>query len=107
MEALMKFAHVISLFLTLSLSIPAFAGRADRRQFSQHARIHQGVRNGDLNRGEAARLRAGQRHVRRLERRAEKDGVVTPKEHLRIEKAQNRQSSRIYKEKHDEQKQGQ
>ncbi len=87
--------------LTLTTAAPAFAGRVDRRQGQQRARIHEGVKSGELTHKEAAELRAGQRHVRRLERRAEKDGQVTADEAARIEKAQDRQSERIYKEKHD------
>jgi hypothetical protein len=47
------------------------------------------------------RLRAGQRHVDRLERRAEWNGVVTPRERLRMDRAQDRQSRRIWRLKHN------
>jgi hypothetical protein len=75
--------------------------RIDRREVRQHARIQQGVRSGELTRGEAHRLRAGQAHVRRMERRAKSDGVVTQRERARIGHAQNRQSRRIYRLKHN------
>lgn len=97
----MKLSRWFTLGLTLIMAHPAFAGRVDRRQGLQRARIHDGVKNGELTHKEAAELRAGQRHVRRLERRAEKDGQVTTEEAARIESAQDRQDRRIYKEKHD------
>jgi hypothetical protein len=75
--------------------------RVDRREARQHARIHQGVRSGELTRGEAMRLRAGQGHVRRMERRAVSDGRVGPRERARLERAQDRQSRRIYRLKHN------
>lgn len=84
----------------------AMADRVDRRQFRQQARIADGVRSGELTRPEARRLRAGERHVRRLERRADADGQVTGQEAARIENAQDRLSARIYRQKHDEQARG-
>lgn len=91
---------VIGLILASNL---ALADRVDRRQFRERSRIAEGVRSGELTRREARNLRAGQRHVRRMERRAEADGVVTPREARRLEHAQDVQSARIYNQKHDEQ----
>ena len=75
--------------------------RIDRREARQHARIQQGVRSRELTRGEAMRLRADQGHIRRMERRAKRDGVVTPRERGRITRVQNRESVRIYRYKHN------
>jgi hypothetical protein len=75
--------------------------RIDRREVRQHVRIHQGVRSGQLTRVEAARLRAGQRHVHRMERRAKADGCVTFRERARITRAQNHESRVIYRLKHN------
>jgi hypothetical protein len=57
--------------------------------------------SGQLTRGERARLNAGQRHVYRMERRAGRDGVFTRHERMRIERAEDRQSRRIYRLKHN------
>ncbi len=76
--------------------------RIDRREARQDARIHQGVCGGELTRGEAARLRAGQRHVGRMESRAKADGVVTPRERARIGRAQNIESRRIHRLEHND-----
>ena len=75
--------------------------RIDRREARQHARIHEGVVSGEVTRGEAVRLREGQRHVRRMEHRAKSDGLVTPGERARITHAQNRQSRAIHRAKHN------
>jgi len=75
--------------------------RIDRRQVAQHARIQQGVKSGTLTKPEARNLRHGQRHVRRMERRAKADGTVTPRERTRITAAQNHQSKKIYVKKHN------
>ncbi len=76
--------------------------RIDRREAGQHARIAQGRRSGDLTRGELTRLRAGQRRVHRMERRAQADGFVTGTERGRIERVQERESRAIYRLKHND-----
>lgn len=75
--------------------------RVDRREARQHMRIREGVRSGQLTPREAARLRAGQVHVHRMERRAKSDGRVTLRERARLERAQNRQSRHIALLKHN------
>jgi hypothetical protein len=91
----------IAAITTLTAQAQTLTPRVDRRELRQHARIEQGVQSGQLTRGEAMRLRAGQRHVDRLERRAEWNGVVTPRERLRMDRAQDRQSRRIWRLKHN------
>ena len=76
--------------------------RIDRREARQHARIQQGVKSGELTRPEARNLRHGQRHIRRMERRAKADGTVTQAERARITRAQNHESRKIYRKKHND-----
>jgi hypothetical protein len=85
------------------MATAAFAGtpRIDRREARQHARIGQGVHSGRLTRGEAFRLRAGQRRVHRMERRAKADGRVSLRERAHMTRAQNRQSRAIWRLKHN------
>jgi len=105
----MKRVSIAALTVVLVAFAASVAGaatatpRIDRREVRQHARIQQGVRSGELTPRETARLRAGQGHVRRMERRAKSDGVVTPGERANITRAQNRQSRRIYRLKHNAQ----
>jgi hypothetical protein len=90
---------------TAILSAPALAGdstpRVDTRQENQKERIQQGVSSGELTRHETRTAIEGQRHVNRMENRATSDGVVTAKERLRLEHAQDRQSGLIYGLKHN------
>jgi len=81
----------------------AMAGtaRIDRREARQRERIVEGRMSGQLTAGERARLNAGQRHIARMERRAGRDGAFTARERMRIERAQDRQSRRIYRLKHN------
>jgi hypothetical protein len=90
--------------MTLAASVASahpVSRRVDRREWRQHARIHQGWRSGQLTRVEHARLRAGQRHIHRMERHAERDGHLSRFERRRLERAQDRESRAIWRLKHN------
>ena len=89
----------------LSLTTPVFAQetRVDRRQDRQEQRIDRGVESGALTPRETRRLERGQQHVENLETRAQADGTITARERGRLEHAQDVQSQRIYRQKHDRQ----
>ena len=78
----------------------------DAREASQERRIQQGVRSGELTRGEYYRLEAEQARIRQMERQAKADGYVSPAERARINAAQNAASRHIYQEKHDSERRG-
>ncbi len=90
-----------ALFANVASAASTATPRVDRREARQRARIAQGVQSGQLTAGEAARLRAGQRRVHRIEHRAKADGVVTPRERARLERGQDRQSRAIHRLKHN------
>lgn len=95
-------AAVLALF---SLSVHAQSTpRIDQRQQNQQQRIDQGVKSGQLNQKEAARLEKGQARVQKMEDKAMADGKVTAKERAKIEHAQDKQSRKIAREKHDKQR---
>jgi len=96
----MKFLLLAIATLSL-LTVEAEASRRDKRQHLQRERIQQGVKSGELTRGEAHRLRRQQRHINRVERRAEADGVVTAREEAKIERKQDRASKNIGFKKHN------
>ena len=74
-----------------------------QRNINQQQRIEQGVKSGSLTNRETARLERGEAKIDRAEARAGADGKVSPNEQRRIQKAENRESRRIHKEKHDAQ----
>ena len=76
---------------------------ADHRQKNQRHRIHNGVASGELTRRETAKARYDQRTIRRSERRAKADGVVTPSERVRLDHKQDRASRQLRRDKHDTQ----
>lgn len=104
-----RFTRLVpALVLGLSLlPLSAFAQTAtpgiDQRQANQEKRIDQGVGSGQLNKRETKRLEKGQARVNRMENRAKADGKVTKKERAHVQHAQNTQSKRIYRQKHDAQ----
>ena len=74
-----------------------------QRNVNQESRIAQGVRSGELTTREAGKLERGQARVDRQEARAGTDGKITANEQRHIQSAENRQSTRIRREKHDAQ----
>jgi hypothetical protein len=91
--------------VALAVATPALAQetRADRRQDRQELRIDKGVESGTLTPRETRRLERGQRRVERIETKAQADGTITGREKVRLEHAQDVQSKRIYRQKHDRQ----
>ena len=107
-ETDMKTNGLLLLLAAASIAIPAAAQtsstpRIDQRQANQERRIEQGEKSGALTAKEAARLEKGQARVQKMESKATADGRVTKKERARIEHAQDQQSRKIYRQKHDKQ----
>ncbi|MEW6513145.1 MAG: hypothetical protein AB1443_03990 [Pseudomonadota bacterium] len=102
----MKTRLLIAAAIT-AFTVPAFAQTytpgIDQRQMNQEQRIDQGIASGQLNPREANRLERGQQRVDNMENRAKSDGVVTARERARLQHAQNVESKRIYRQKHDRQ----
>ncbi len=101
MKALMTIAAI-----ALVAATPAFADGTrtpgvNARQHNQQARIHQGVRSGELTRRETHRLREEQRDVRQLERAYKSDGSLTRAERVDLHHEQNQASRHVRRQKHD------
>ena len=101
-QAVLAMAMMVTL-----LSIAAVAGadptmpNADHREVRQDQRIEQGVKSGQLARGETRKLVRGEARVDRIEARAKRNGVVTPRERAHVQRALNHESRRIYRLKHN------
>lgn len=95
--------------LALCVVLPLTAGaqtntpRVDQREANQEARIQQGVASGSLTGNEAKRLENGQQRVQNMEAQAKSDGVVTKQERAKLHHAQDAQSQRVFRQKHDRQ----
>ena len=73
----------------------------NERQKNQRARIRQGVRSGELTKGEAKNLRQEQKTIQAEKKIAKADGKVTPAEREQIRRDQNKASKDIYRRKHN------
>lgn len=105
---LVKTATVAFLALILSAPFAALAQstatpRFDQRQVNQEQRIEQGEQSGTLTPREENRLENGQDHLQTMEDKAKADGNVTRQERARLQHAENKQSQRIFRQKHDRQ----
>ena len=74
------------------------------RERVQRERIHQGVKSGELTRGEARGLRKEERGIRKEERQFKADGHLTAAERAKLHSDLNKTSKHIYQEKHDAEK---
>jgi hypothetical protein len=71
------------------------------RNVDQQQRLANGVKSGALTNHEAGSLERGQAHVDRKEANAAANGHVGKAEERSIQRAQNHQSTRIYRKKHN------
>lgn len=96
------------LLAVLGLAVAMGAGSAEagvnHRQGHQRGRIAHGVRTGELNAREAARLRAEQASIRREEHRyRHNDGRLGPWERAELAREQSQASRHIFNQSHDAQ----
>src|SRR4051812_39839701 len=87
---------------TTTLSGTAHADSFWDRLRNQQDRIEQGVDNGSLTRDEARRLEARERDLRETRQRLARGGL-SQNERERLQDQLNRQSDRIYDQRHDDQ----
>lgn len=71
------------------------------RQHRQHERTEQGVRSGQLTKGETKEIAKEQQAIRKEERQYKSDGTLTKEERKDLHQDQNAASKNIYQEKHD------
>jgi len=90
-----------------SVSSVLAQNQVNQRQRNQQKRIAEGVENGSLTPAETARLErqeAAIHHEVKTERKAN-GGKLTPQERRQVNRQQDRESKRIYRQKHDAQHQ--
>lgn len=90
---------VVSLVLIPST---AFAGPLQNRMERQNKRIFHGVNNGELTYSEYDKLTDRQENIEDFHQRQVQDGNgLNPVEALRVNRRLNKQSKKIYQQKHD------
>ncbi|HKK74836.1 MAG TPA: hypothetical protein VJ953_07190 [Saprospiraceae bacterium] len=100
-----KYIFLVALF-SLGMVFSASAQsqktpKASKRQVVQTKRIKQGVKTGELTRGEVAVLGKQQRSINRSKRSAKADGQVTRAERVQIQNRQNRANRNIKRKKNN------
>lgn len=104
----MKKGIVAAAAMAMTITAPVFAGDTfspgiEQRQRNQQHRIYNGIQDGSITPGEAARLEREQARIEHQEQRLKADGDFTPRERAYIQKRLDRSSRHIYREKHDRQ----
>jgi hypothetical protein len=77
----------------------------NQRKDNQQQRVGEGVENGSLTAGEAARIEKQESHLNAEEKKMKSDGHLSAAERARIQNQQNHLSKEIYNQKHDAQTQ--
>ena len=97
---------IIGFFVLAFVSTAAFGQtktpKINKTQVRQHERIHQGVKSGELTKGETAKLKSEQRNIQREKVLAKSDGKVTRGERKIIRADQKKASKDIYRLKHND-----
>jgi type IV pilus biogenesis protein CpaD/CtpE len=95
----------LAVMIVIPVASPVLAqsvGTEVQRDINQETRVEQGLKSGQLSTGEAAKLERGEARIDRMESKALKDGNLSQQEAARIQGAQNRESERINRLKHND-----
>jgi hypothetical protein len=99
-------AAIVAFGAATSVSSPTFAAHSSNevngRFQNQRDRIEQGYENGSLTKDEACRLLAQEKDLRKERQHMAKNGM-SQGERERMNRDLNRESNRIYAQRHDDQ----
>lgn len=94
-----SFKILTAVILMLVINTAAFSQNA--KATTQHKRIVNGVKSGELTTAEKRKLGQQQKDIRSDKREAKADGVVTYEEKAEIKKDRRKASRTIYRKKHN------
>jgi len=102
----MKTKFIVPFIFLLTVAVINANGQAVRKNArNERQRIAQGNGNGELTRGEKARLSKEQREIKRDIRDAKKDdGHISHRERKQIKREQRKASRHIHRAKHNNRK---
>lgn len=98
----MKFKILLVCLIAIGFGISNADAQVVKHARNQHHRIKQGVKSGELTKGEAANLRNDQKGIRQEVKDAKSDGKVTKDERKDIRKDQKKENRKIYRKKHNQ-----
>ena len=98
-----KLTFIANLSLTTAALSAQTSQQINQRKENQQDRIAQGVKSGQLPAGETAHLEKQESAINREERnmRAQDNGHLTKADKALINRQQNQESRRIYRDKHN------
>src|SRR5262249_10139700 len=73
--------------------------RIDRRERNQQKRVADGLKDGSISSGEAAKIERGEKKNQRAGARERAEGVVTPRERARLTRELNHTSREIHRDR--------
>jgi hypothetical protein len=85
-----------------AFAAPVFAQTTQtetQRDLNQQNRIESGLQSGQLSTKEAGQLERGEARVEKMQSNADRNGSLSPREQARIQRAQNRESAAIARDK--------
>ena len=97
----MKTKFLMAAVFALALGVSSADAQIRHRAQTQHQRIRQGVKSGELTKGETKHLATEQKDLHQDIKLAKSDGKVTAGERKIITKEENKDSKDIYKDKHN------
>ncbi|HEY2630130.1 MAG TPA: hypothetical protein VGI57_13460 [Usitatibacter sp.] len=101
MKKSLTVALVTAFVFAASAASAQTVGSEVQRNDNQQNRIEQGLQSGQLNTKEASQLEKGQAKIDKMESHADKNGGPTPQQAANIQKAQNKESAAIDRDKHN------
>lgn len=99
-------SKLLSLMVASLIASPVFAQTAAtevQRDVNQQTRIESGLKSGQLNTAEAAKLEREQARISKAEKNALRDGKLSKREERKIDHMQDAASADIRGQKHDAQ----
>ncbi|HTS85785.1 MAG TPA: hypothetical protein VMG61_11810 [Usitatibacter sp.] len=92
---------LVAALLAIGSASAQTTGSEVQRNVDQQQRIENGLQSGQLSTKETSQLEKGEQKVDRMEANANKNGGPTAQQAAAIQKAQNRESNAIYRDKHN------
>jgi len=92
---------LVAALLAIGSASAQTTGTEVQRNVDQQQRIENGLQSGQLSTKETSQLEKGEQKVDRMEANANKNGGPTAQQAAAIQKAQNRESNAIYRDKHN------
>jgi hypothetical protein len=100
MKNLFVFIAALAAFIFLT-SVESQAGRFERRDSRQYDRIEAGIARGEITQREARILRNEQDNICELRERSMRDGHLSDRERIRLERRQDLASRHIHRFNHN------